>query len=537
MPSPMPDRSPRDVVVAIDQGTSSTKALAIDATGAVVGRGSVPISIEHPRPGWVQQDADEIAASTESAVATTIAGLEDRVAALAISNQRESAVVWDLATGRPLGPMLGWQDRRTSDAAVALRSHADRVREITGLPIDPMFSALKYAWLLDQVDPDRTRAAAGELVCGTVDSWLVFHHTGDVRIEVGNASRTGLLDLSTGDWSDELCELYGVPRACLPRVAASNEPTSPVRSWGLDGVRITGILGDSHAALYGHGARTPGSVKVTLGTGSSIMGLLPTTADAPAGLVATVAWGLDLTRRAPASVPGLVEAPSSVPEPVEGPTPVLAFEGNILSSGATLVWLADVLGTTPADLIDLAVAAPAEPDPSRGVDLVPAFAGLGAPWWDDQAQAVMTGFTLGTSRADLARAGVESMALQIEDVLAAAERGTGTKLDTVLVDGGPADNDALVQLLADLTQRIVRRPGVPSLSSLGAAYLAGKTIGLFTDEQVLGFDNGAKEFIPQAVPSTVDARRRRWHQAVAIARTPSSSTTTTTSTTTKEFSA
>ena len=359
----MPDLAPgRDVVVAMDQGTSSTKAIAVDASGTVVGRGSVPIGIEHSSlkglveaaqlrgmrrclvgsrlctddwarivvPGSTSQTsvcrvrisrkltADEIAASTVEAVRLAIDGLSERVAAMAISNQRESAVVWDLETKRPLGPMLGWQDRRTTDAATSLREHADRVRRITGLPIDPMFSALKYAWLLDQVDPDRSRARAGEIVCGTVDSWLVYHHTGDVRIEAGNASRTGLLDLATCDWSEELCELYGIPLGCLPRVAASDEPTSPVLGWGLRDVRITGVLGDSHASLYGHGARTPGAVKVTLGTGSSIMGLLPAAGrdaplshhpGSPAGLVTTLAWS--------------------------APEPAYAFEGNILATGAT----------------------------------------------------------------------------------------------------------------------------------------------------------------------------------------------------------
>lgn len=503
----MPDLAPgRDVVVAMDQGTSSTKAIAVDASGTVVGRGSVPIGIEHPRVGWVQQDADEIAASTVEAVRLAIDGLSERVAAMAISNQRESAVVWDLETKRPLGPMLGWQDRRTTDAATSLREHADRVRRITGLPIDPMFSALKYAWLLDQVDPDRSRARAGEIVCGTVDSWLVYHHTGDVRIEAGNASRTGLLDLATCDWSEELCELYGIPLGCLPRVAASDEPTSPVLGWGLRDVRITGVLGDSHASLYGHGARTPGAVKVTLGTGSSIMGLLPAAGQdappshhpgSPAGLVTTLAWS--------------------------APEPAYAFEGNILATGATLVWLASVLETTPADLIGLAIAAEPEPDPTRGVDLVPAFSGLGAPWWDDRAQAVMTGFTLGSTRADVARAGVESIALQIEDVLAAAERGTGEPLATVLVDGGPSDNDDLVQLLADLTQRTVRRPGVSALSSIGAAHLAGVSAGLFTDSDVRAFDNAATEFTPRADPARITARRERWHRAVATARPSSTS--------------
>jgi glycerol kinase len=254
------------------------------------------------------------------------------------------------------------------------------------------------------------------------------------------------------------------------------------------------------------------------------MGLLPVLADSPAGLVTTLAWSHQVKEATAASRPEGYDAagePSTPQAEATAGRPSYAFEGNILSSGATLVWLADVLGTSPAELIDLATATGPDEDPSRGVDLVPAFAGLGAPWWDDRAQAVMTGFTLGTTRADVARAGVESMALQIEDVLSAAEAGIGGRLAIVLVDGGPSDNDPLVQLLADVTQRRVRRPGVATLSSLGAAYLAGISAGSFTSDQVLGFDNGATDFLPRTDPDLAATRRDRWHRAVGVARTTS----------------
>lgn len=496
--------SSSSVIMAVDQGTSSTKVVAIDETGAVVGWSSVALSQEHPHPGWVEQDADAIVASVitgiERVVCDLDAGLDERVVAVAISSQRESAVAWDRATGRPLGPMLGWQDRRTVGAAQALESagHGERVREITGLPIDPMFSALKFAWLLDAVDPDRSRSAAGEIMLGTVDSWLVHALTGEHRIEVGNASRTQLLDLDTLDWSDELLELFRVPRAALPLVVASDAPSAPITAVPSlpDGTRIAAVLGDSHAALFGHGARMAGAVKVTLGTGSSIMGLLEADAPARAGLVKTVAWGT--------------------------PDAAYAFEGNILSTGATLVWLAELLEISTAELVELAESVPdagVDDDPgASGIDLVPAFAGLGAPWWDDTARAVITGFDLGTSRATLARAAVESIALQIDDVLAAAEQGAATRFETILIDGGPAANDWLAQLLADLSQRRVQRPDSAGLSALGAVHLAGIATGVWLPEEVLALGREATVFVPRLDPALAAARRARWHTAVRLSR-------------------
>ena len=312
----MPENHQLDVAVAIDQGTSSTKAIAVDAAGFVIGSGSVGLSQQHPHRGWVEQDANAILSSAIEAISAAADGLIDRVVTVGLSSQRESAVIWSRTTGQPLGPMLGWQDRRTIAAAQRLieAGNGDRVRQITGLPLDPMFSALKFAWLLDQVDPDRSRSSTGEIALGTVDSWLVYSLTGEHRIEAGNASRTQLLDIETAEWSEELLSLFNIPRATLPRIAASNEPSEPITGVPSlpNGVRFGAILGDSHAALYGHGARMPGEVKVTLGTGSSIMGLREPDQPCTGGLVTTIAWSL--------------------------PEPVLALEGNILSTGSTVVW-------------------------------------------------------------------------------------------------------------------------------------------------------------------------------------------------------
>jgi glycerol kinase len=405
---------------------------------------------------------------------------------LALSTQRESAVIWDRATGAPLGPVLGWQDRRTADRAQELvgLGHDELARSISGLPIDPMFSALKFAWLLSEVDTEN-------VALGTVDSWLVYRLTGEFRIEAGNASRTGLLELATVDWSEELLALYGIPRAALPTVVRSDEPSAPVRGVRAlpAGTRVHAVLGDSHAALYGHGVRQPGGVKATLGTGSSIMGLLDSPKTSLPGLVTTLAWSCE--------------------------KPVYAFEGNILSTGATLVWLSGLLSTTPDELLALAGQG------AEGVDVVPAFGGLGAPWWDSEARAVLTGFDLGTTRADLALAGAESVCLQVEDVLSAAETATGRPLGTVLIDGGPAANDWLAQLMADISGRELRRPTSTGVSALGAARLAGAGAGLWQENDFP--DGDSSMFRPRRGTEWASARRQRWHAAVALARRDSPS--------------
>lgn len=484
------------VVVAVDQGTSSTKALVVDVTGAVVWSTSVAIGQSHPAVGHVEQDADEILASVVRCLEAAAAVYGDRVACIGLSTQRESAVVWDRSTGRPLAPLLGWQDRRTTAlcSALAEAGHAERVRRVTGLPLDPMFSALKFRWLLDAVDPDRARSRRGEVAVGTVDSWLVASLTGEHRVELGNASRTQLLDLDSAAWSPELLDLFDVPVETLPEVSPSTRVSAPVT--GVAGlgpdVRVTGVLGDSHAALFAHGVRAPGQVKVTYGTGSSIMGLSGGAAVLGAGLVRTVAW--------------------ADPEPVE------AFEGNILSTGATVAWLGRLLGRTPDELAVLAQAAPAD----HGVDLVPAFAGLGAPWWDESAVAVLSGFDLGTDAGVLSRAAFESIVLQVDDVLSAVGEH-GDHVGTVLADGGPSRNDWLMQLQADLGGRVVVRSDTAELSARGAAQLAGRTAGLWSDADTTALRGDRTRFDVQGDEDAARARRARWLAALARSRSRSSS--------------
>jgi glycerol kinase len=485
------DTSPA-LVLAIDQGTSSTKVVVLDAPASIVAQATVPLSQSHPQPGWVEQDADALFASVVAGIAQVLAQVSGSIAGIGISSQRESAVAWDRRTGEALGPVLGWQDRRTAPRAHELHDSgvSTEVRELSGLPLDPMFSALKFEWLLDSVDPDRSRSRRGDIALGTVDSWLLFRLTGEHRIEVGNASRTQLLGINSASWEPRLCEIFRVPVEALPEVMDSNAPSAEVR--GIPalpaGVRVHAVFGDSHAALYGHGARQPGDVKVTYGTGSSIMGLLAPHAELDDGLVRTIAWNTT-------------------------GEPALAFEGNILSTGATLVWLADVLGTTPADVVTLAEHA----ESAGGVTIVPAFSGLGAPWWDDRATALMSGFTLGSTREEIALAAVESIAFQVEDVLAAAD-ASGVRIDRILADGGPSANTWLMQLQANLSQRDVIVSSRAELSAVGAALLAGVGCGQWTDQQALDDRADSPSLHPQLEHESVRRRRATWLRAVDTAR-------------------
>lgn len=474
-------------LLAIDQGTSSTKALLVDAAGDIVARGSAPLSQSHPGPGLVEQDADELLGSVRGAVAACMKGTDPAtVVGVALSTQRESAVLWDAATGRPAAPLVSWQDQRGAErmARLADAGMSDEIRRRTGLPLDPMFSALKMARLLDDHDPARTQSASGALRLGTVDAFLLQALTGEPVTETGNASRTQLLDLSTGDWDEELLGLFDVPRAALSRIVPSTGPFGALRGLDplLDGTPVLAVMGDSHAALFAHAGWRDGIVKVTYGTGSSVMSV----ADSPRRsdqLCTTIAWSSG--------------------------SPVYAHEANIRSTGRTLTWLAELLGTSPEQLIDLSADADA-----GEVTLVPAFGGLGAPWWDVRAVPVLTGFDLGTGRAQLARAALESVAHQVGDVLTALP---GVR--RVLADGGLSRSAALMQLQADIAAVEVVRTGHHELSAAGAAQLAGLGLGMWTaGELERRADRATRTF----TPAWDGIRRRsavaRWHRSLAAAR-------------------
>lgn len=473
------------LILAVDQGTSATKAVLVARSGEIVARGQAPVAEVHPRPGWVEQSGWEIRASAELAVAACLDGVSrERVAGLAISNQRESLLLWERSTGRPLGPMLSWQDQRTAAACAELvaAGAGELVRSVTGLPLDPMFSALKAQWLLDTYDPSRKRAEAGELCLGTVDSWLLSSPGGPHVVEVGNASRTQLLDIGTGAWDSRLLSRFGVPAAALPSVVPSRGPFP--EAFGLP---VLAVLGDSHAALFANGGWRSGVVKVTYGTGSSVMGIADGEGEPPLGICRTIAW--DAGER------------------------TYALEGNIRATGATLVWLARLLGSTPEVVASLGLTAT-----SDGVHIVPAFNGLGAPWWDTGATGLVSGLTLGSGAPQLARAGLESIAYQIEDVVRAMEPAIGP-VSVLLADGGPTDNAGLMRLQADLSGRTVCCPTDAELSALGAARLGGLVLGWWSWADLEAFaSRPARTFSPALPAAEREARLTGWHAAVARAR-------------------
>lgn len=375
------------LLLAIDQGTSSTKALVVDGDGAVISHAQAPVSLATPEPGWVEQDAAEIWGSVRRAVSEALdAHSAKRVVSVGLSTQRKSCVIWDRRSGEPLTPVLSWQDQRTEPICASLRKRGcgATIRRKSGLPLDPMFSAAKARWLLDRLPHGQTRAKAGEICIGTIDAFLLSRFGGEAVVEAGNASRTQLFDVVQAAWDEELLAIFDVPVAALPRIVPSIGPFPKTRGLAPlpDGAPVGAVLANSHSALFAHGAFAPGPVKATHGTGSSLMGLVDRDAvrdgDAGApGVCLTLAWQLEL--------------------------PTLAYEGNIRSAGSTLVWAAELLGITTKELADLAL----DVADSRGVYLVPAFGGLGAPWWDPNAAATATGFSFGVTRAPFARAAVE----------------------------------------------------------------------------------------------------------------------------------
>ena len=471
-------------ILAIDQGSSSTKCLLVDGAGQVVAQGGAPLDSSHPEPGWVDQEPGALWQSVCNAVEVCIEGIDvGLIAGVGISNQRESCVVWDRRTGDALEPVLSWQDQRTVDICNQLQDLEGIVRDKSGLPLDPMFTAPKARWVLDRIDPDRARAKAGEICVGTVDSWLVSRFSGEPVMEAGNASRTQFLNTGKVTWDTDLLEIFNVPEAALPRVVASTGPFPEIR--GIpplpDGLPVLSVLGDSHAALFAHGAFQPGPVKATYGTGSSIMGLVESAADLDPGLCLTIAWMLD--------------------------EPAFAFEGNIRSSGSTITWVADLFDMSPAD-----VAALAEGASSEGVALVPGFNGLGAPWWDSDAVGLISGLKLGTPKKAVARAAIESIPHQVTDVLDAVVRTTG-KVEALHADGGASSNDTLMQLQADYTGTEVLRSSTAELSALGVAHLAGIQAGFWSLEELRGFERPADRFTPEQSGQREWAREA-WRKAV-----------------------
>ena len=494
--------APTTALLAIDQGTTGTTALVVSLDGETLGRHTVEFPQYFPRPAWVEHDAAEIWASVEQAVTLALRAANvtpTSLAAIGITNQRETTLVWDRKTGAPVHRAIVWQDRRTADTCSALKSEGKepRVREKTGLVIDAYFSGTKIAWIVDHVPGARSRAEAGELAFGTIDSYLVHRLTsGAVHVtDVTNASRTLLMNLARGEWDPELCATFRVPPLMLPKIVGSAEIVAKTRGVGFlpDGIPIAGIAGDQQAALFGQACFAEGDAKCTYGTGAFV---LMNIGDRPLlsahGLVTTVAWKI-------------------------GARPMTyALEGSAFIAGAAVQWLRDGLGIikTAADVEALARKVPS----SDGVAFVPALAGLGAPHWDANARGLLTGLTRGTTAAHIARATLEGIAFEVWDLLAAMQSDSKRTLRTLRVDGGAAANDLLMQFQADVANVTVERPSELESTGRGAAMLAGVGVGLVEPSGAAQMLKVASRIAPEMGEDERRAHLTRWKDAVGRAK-------------------
>jgi glycerol kinase len=444
----------------------------------------------YPRPGWVEHDAEEIWAAVQATLAEVSAAVGQPIAAIGITDQRETVVAWDRRTGAPLHRAIEWQDRRTADRCGELEAagHLPLVRRRTGLVLDPYFSATKLAWLFTEGGV----AAGPDVAVGTIDSWLLHKLTGAHLTDASNASRTLLFDIGELAWSDELCELFGVPRAVLPQV----RPSSGRFGTTADGIPVSGVAGDQQAALFGQACLSPGMAKNTYGTGSFVLMNVGTTCPEPVeGLLTTVAWTLD-------GQPGAT----------------YAFEGAIFVTGAAVQWLRDGLGVID-DAAETAALAASVDASAEGVYVVPAFTGLGSPYWDPYARGTIVGLTRGVGRAHLARAVLESMAFQTRDVVEAMAAASGHAISTLRADGGASANDVLMQLQADQLQVPVVRPQVQETTAIGAAYLAGLAEGVWSSPaEVTAAWRVDAEFTPRATPHQANTAYAGWQRAVERSR-------------------
>ena len=491
----------RRFVLALDQGTTGSTALLIDPDGAVRARGYAELPQHYPQPGWVEHDPAQIWSTIVQAASQAVASsgiTPAEIAAVGITNQRETTILWERASGRPVGNAIVWQCRRT--AALCDRLKADgaepELRRKTGLVVDPYFSGTKIRWMLDHDPSLRRRAERGELCFGTVDSWLLWQLTGGAvhATDPSNASRTLCYDIHRLAWDEELCRMLGVPMALLPEVKPSAGVFGETAkgAWLPGGIPVAGIAGDQQAALFGQACVEPGMAKNTYGTGC--FALLNTGERAVAsteGLLTTVAWT------------------------VEGST-CYALEGAVFIAGAAVQWLRDGLGIIEqaAETQPLAESVP----DTGGVYLVPAFVGLGAPYWDPYARGTLVGLTRGTTRAHLARAALEAIAYQSRDVLDTMKRESGVPLTTLRVDGGAAANDFLCQFQADVLDVAVLRPSVTETTGLGAAYLAGVGAGLWKSRELATRWKLERKFTPAMPAAARDAAYAGWRRAVERAR-------------------
>ena len=485
-------------VLALDQGTTSSRAILFDHEGRAKATAQREFQQIFPQPGWVEHDPEEIWTSQISVAVEALSRAEARprdIACIGITNQRETTVVWDRETGKPVYNAIVWQDRRTAGLCEQLKrsGHEALIQQRTGLLIDSYFSATKIAWILDNVPEARRLADAGKLAFGTVDSWLVWKLTsGSLHTtDVSNASRSMLFNIHTGRWDDELLQLLRIPPSLMPRVCASSEILAEVSTTlGLGGIPIAGIAGDQQASLFGQRCTAPGLTKNTYGTGCFMLQNTGTRAVASANrLLTTVAWKI-------------------------GEVTEYALEGSVFVGGAVVQWLRDGLGLIRASS-DIEPLAASVPD-NGGVYFVPAFVGLGAPHWDQYARGAVFGLTRGTQAGHFARAALESIAYQVADLLDAMQSDAATPLLEMRVDGGASRNDALMQFQADLLNIPVVRPEVTETTALGAAYLAGIGAKFWGDvEEIATMPRDERRFEPRMPRSRADALRERWNEALS----------------------
>jgi glycerol kinase len=487
---------PATHILAIDQGTTSTRAVVFDAAGHEIGSAAQELPNYYPQPGWVEHDAEEIWQSVAAVVPRALAAARldgSALAAIGLTNQRETSVLWDRATGRPIARALVWQDRRTTDFCRAHLGDETWLHQRTGLVLDPYFSATKLRWLLEQDPATRAAAESGRLACGTIDSFLIWRLTGGRQhvTDVSNASRTLLLNLHTAAWDDELCRYFGIPRQLLPEVRPSAADFGQTLGTGFlpDGLPIAGVAGDQQAALFGQCAFTPGEAKCTYGTGAFfLMHIGNQPALSKHRLLTTLAATVDAQ-------------------------PQYALEGSVFVAGAAVQWLRDALHLFPkaSDIEALAAAS----DRAEPIYFVPAFVGLGSPHWIPEARGVLFGLTRGTTAADLARAALEGVAFQVTDLVTTADTDAGQPLAALKVDGGMARNTWFLQCQADILGRPVLQAGQSEATALGAAYLAGLRVGVWPDLASLRQLAGEPRRFEPRVPAEERQRRmEQWQRAV-----------------------
>lgn len=484
-------------ILAFDQGTTSSRSLILDRDGAILSVGQREFTQFYPQSGWVEHDPEEIWLSQTATAFESIrkAGITAKdIVAVGITNQRETTVVWDRITGRPIYNAIVWQDRRTSGFCNEIRTSCGQlIREKTGLEVDAYFSASKIKWILDNVEGARERAESGELAFGTVDSWLIWKLTNaDLHVtDVSNASRTMLFNINSLEWDDELLEIFDIPMAILPVVRSSSEVYGEIETPDeLKGVKIAGIAGDQQAALFGQLCFDVGSTKNTYGTGCFMLqniGEKPI--ESKNRLLTTVGWQI-------------------------GKKVEYALEGSVFIGGAVIQWLRDSLGIIEksADVETLATSVADNGD----VYFVPAFAGLGTPHWNQEARGLIVGLTRGTGKAHIARAAVESIAFQTADLLEAMQADSGAKLSDLRVDGGATANNLLMQIQANILQIPVVRSKTAETTALGAAYLAGLAVGFWKSKEDLAVHwEEDRRFEPQISTADAVSLQARWHEAVA----------------------